>query len=618
MRGRLLLALVAGTLVAAVAWWRRSEPIPLRLPERLVVEDEIAGFAPEGAQVGPIRPGDPLRGAGPRRALLAPPGTRLVWRVAVPSDAVLYLSLGVEGPGRRDPDLGGIRFAVRVDGRQMFTRVVNPAATRRDRRWFAERVELPAATGDGPRELEFSTEAVDPSRPPAGTPGWNQVRLVRETSRERQQARPDAPSVIVVLVDTLRADRLGCYGAPETPSPTLDALAAKGVLFEHAVAQSSWTMPSVASLMSGLHPRSHGAWGSRTNRDQDDATGQLLAHAANTWAEAAAHAGITTIGVSANPLVSRETNLAQGFETFVELPWDAEGRNWAPASAVNDAFLRWLAANPGVRFAAHLQYMEPHDPYTPANAPPAGAGVRAPIAAGWVRDLANQVNWRTAPPLPAAEIAHLRTLYDAEIRTWDAELARLLAGLDTLGVRGSTLVVVTADHGEEFQEHGRLTHGSHLYEETVHVPLVVAGPGIRPARRADLAQGIDLFPTLAARLGLPLPPGLPGRDLLAGGAAGPVFSETVRGIAPDGSRIELLAARRGRWKLVRTPALDRTELYDLAEDPGEQQNRWGEAPEGAELAALLAAFQASAAPAPPADGGDPAFHEKLRALGYAQ
>ena len=614
-----VLAVAVGLGVGAW-WWLR--PDPRRVPAALTLEDEVGvltvdDLPPEaGVREGRVRPGDPLRGAGPRRVLLAPPGTRVRWEVAAPAGAVLRLAFGVEGSGERDPGVSGIHFAIRVDGREVLSRDVNPAARRRDRRWFEERLALPAV--DRPLAIELVTEAVDASRPPAGTAGWSQVRIVRETTRPRQAA--GAPNVLVLLVDTLRADRLGCYGARPSPSPTLDRLAAAGVVFERATAQSSWTMPSMASLFTGLHPRSHGAWGSRSRVEDDDATGQLLALGAVTWAEEAARAGITTVGFSANPLVSRDTNLAQGFETFVELPWDAEGRNWTPAATVNRFFLDWLAANRGLRFVAHLHYMEPHDPYTPprADRPPVPANVRGPVADGWIRQLANQVNWGRTPPLPADEIAYLLGLYDGEIREWDAELARLLVGLDALGVRDSTLVVVTADHGEEFQEHGRLTHGSHLYDETVRVPLVIAGPGIQPERRADLAQGIDLFPTLAMRLGLATPAGLPGRDLFAGRDATPAFAETVRGIAPDGSRIELLSVRRDGWKLVRTPALGRMELYDLTRDPGERENRWGAAPEGEALAALLAAFEASAPPPPRARGGDAGLHEKLRALGYAE
>src|SRR5439155_1311951 len=148
--------------------------------------------------------------------------------------------------------------------------------------------------------------------------------------------------------------------------------------------------------------------------------------------------------------------------------------------------------------------------------------------------------------------------------------------------------VVTADHGEEFQEHGRLKHGSQLYDESIRVPLVIAGPGIPPGRSAGLAQGIDLFPTIATILGLDASH-LSGRNLLIPGTDDLVFSATRAGIAPDGTATEVLAVRSARWKLIFTPGLARYELYDLSDDPTESRNRFGEVPvRRAELRDLLA------------------------------
>src|SRR5205823_11601016 len=151
-------------------------------------------------------------------------------------------------------------------------------------------------------------------------------------------------------------------------------------------------------------------------------------------------------------------------------------------------------------------------------------------------------------PLSGAEVEHLRRLYDAEIRGWDAELGTLLDTLADRGVADSTIVVLTADHGEEFQEHGRLKHRVHLYDELLHVPLVIAGPGVRPGRVAEQAQGIDLFPTLAGLLGAAPPRGLPGRDLLAAGADAPAISETLYGIMPDGATTPIVSLRTADWK----------------------------------------------------------------------
>src|SRR5207247_757782 len=187
-----------------------------------------------------------------------------------------------------------------------------------------------------------------------------------------QPAAPDRPNVLVLLVDTLRADHLGCYGAGPSPSPNLDRLAERGLVFEQAIAQAPWTIPSVATILTGLHPRSHGV-------------------------------------------------------------------------------VAWPFSKPAARPENGPTVLPDVLPTLPAPPPPAG--------------IAERVNWSSGPPLNAAEVQHLRNLYDGGIRFWDAELERLLDGLAALGVRDSTIVVVTADHGEEFQEHGKLTHGPDLYDE---------------------------------------------------------------------------------------------------------------------------------------------------------
>ncbi len=258
--------------------------------------------------------------------------------------------------------------------------------------------------------------------------------------------------------------------------------------------------------------------------------------------------------------------------------------------------------------------MEPHRPYTPPRdlRPPAPPGIRPEVADGRVGALALAIAREGAPPLPAREVEYLHALYLAETRAWDRELPALLDGLARLGVADRTIVVVTSDHGEEFQEHGHLKHGTHLYEETIAVPLVFVGPGIAPGRSAVLAQGIDLFPTLAARLALTPPVGLPGQDLLAAPVPRDGIAETANG-GPG----HLVAVRTARWKLITTPATGGRELYDLAADPGERADVWGaHSSEGDRLAAALDAWRRTAPTAPAAAGPGPDLGQKLRALGY--
>jgi arylsulfatase A-like enzyme len=609
---RLLAAL---TLAATIACRRDAS-----LGPTLTIDDVVQHLDADlgGGERELVDPGDALRGDGARTGLVLAPGATVKVRVAVPERAALRFGVGVAGDKTRDDSRTGIRFTLAVDGGPVFTRTVNPAGHRRDRRWFDERVDLASYAGRSV-EIVLGVEAEEAGKPVAGAAAWSRVRLVQATAVERQRATSGHPNVVVLLVDTLRADAVGLYGAGADASPALDALGARGTVFATAVSQSSWTLPSVASIMTGLPSRRHGAVGeAEQGAKRSHARWGFLADHLTTWAEAAAHAGITTFAASANPLVSAGTNLAQGFETVVELPWDPQGHNWASADEVNAAFLDWLPRREGYRFVAYLHYMEPHDPYTPPAARTAPSSVRPAIARGWVRDAANRINWNGGDPLTPDEVAYLRSRYAGEVQAWDRAFGALVAALARTGLDRDTVIVVTADHGEEFQEHGRLTHSSHLYEESIRVPLVLAGPGVPAQRRSDIAQGIDVFPTLSRVLGTDVPPHLPGRDLLATTDERPAIVETASGIAPDGTAVSLVALRTARWKLVQTPRLDRNEVYDLEQDPREQSDRSQVAPEAAALVAALERWRGEAPAAAVAGASDPSFAAKLRTLGYAE
>ena len=281
-------------------------------------------------------------------------------------------------------------------------------------------------------------------------------------------------------------------------------------------------------------------------------------------------------------------------------------------------FATWLGANRGLRFFAYLHVMEPHDPYTPDphSAPPPPPGARPQIVGGRAHELATALRQSRTPALTAAELSHLRALYDAEVHELDQAIARLLATLDRLAVRDSTVVVLLADHGEAFLEHGKLVHNRLLTEELLRIPLIVNGPGVAPARVMEPVQQVDVYPTVAAILGFPLPPGLTGANLLAPITPRPAFSETEYGDGIGGKDTELVALRAPPWKLIWVPVLARYELFDLAHDPSEHTNRFDDAPEAGALAARLADWRTTAAPPPAAIGYDPALRNKLRALGY--
>jgi arylsulfatase A-like enzyme len=554
-----------------------------------------------------------------RLAVVTPAPGRLAWRTVIPAGARLRFGIGVASDGTRHEERTGLRFAVAVDGREVFARSLNPARERDDRRWWDVDVALDR-WGGRTVELTFAVRADEPSEPLAGIAGWSRVRLATERVFPRQRATAGAPSVLVVVADCLRADRLGAYGAPGR-SPALDALAARGLVFEQAIAQSSWTAPSVATMLTGLHPDSHGVELAEraSNEAPPDFEAIALPRRLVTLAERAQMEGLTTIGVSANPLVSDTASFSQGFEVWHDLRWSKRLRDWSRGHRVNDAFVSWLANDPGNRFFAYLHYMDVHDPYRPPRrfAPPVRTGLPPTIAAGEVRSAATAVKWKGGAPLDDASVAHLRTLYDAEVRSWDAHLEELLGALARLGRLDTTVVVVVADHGEELQEHGALTHGHSLYEELIRVPFVIAGPGVPRGRITTPVQGIDFAPTVGALLGLPPAPELPGQNVLAAFAVRPAVVQTRRGARGDHRPRHLLALRTAGWKLVWEKPGGATELYDLAADPGERENL--DAARPAERSALLAQLQTWSAPAaPPADDPGPDLREALRALGYVE
>ncbi len=634
-----VLVLVAAAV--GVARWRASEdwaegfdlPAEMRIVEgvaNLSVAFDRSHVVSEAADapvhVGRLQPGLDLEVEGRhRRAIIAPPAAVIRFRARAPAGTRLVFGVGVAGERSEEREARGVRFSAAANGRVLTSRTVNPAARKRDRRWFDTEIDL-GLGADAEVEITLATDAEDGDGPLAGVPGWAGVRLVRDVRRTRHAAGPRMPNVVLVLVDTLRADRVGCYGAVPTRTPVLDALAAEGMVFEQAIAQSAWTLPSVASIFTGLHPRSHGVVGIS---DYAAATGAYdrragapdpssLSEALRTLAERAQDAGITTIGISANPLVSRATSLGRGFENFVEFGYEGRHGPWRDGDEINHIFREWLRRNGRYRFFAYLHYMDVHGPYRPPESkrPPVPAGVRPNVARGEVAELARKINAGRDVRLTAVELEYLRALYDADVRAWDDNFGRLLAGLDAAGVRDETVLVVVSDHGEGFLEHGRLKHGVTLYDELLRVPLVIQGPGIGRGREAELAQGIDLLPTIGAMLGLAVGETLPGRNLLARGRGAPAVSETGFGIGPDGASTPLVSWRTREWKLIHTPALGRFELYDLTRDPSERRNVYDTNPRAEELVDALAAWVTNASAAPASDETDPDLGEKLRALGY--
>lgn len=319
-------------------------------------------------------------------------------------------------------------------------------------------------------------------------------------------------SVVLIVVDTLRADRLGAYGYGEATSPRIDALAHGGVRFSNFFTTCSWTRPAMASLLTGLYPRTTGVY-------EEEA--DVLDPSFVTLAERLSAEGYRTFAANANPNISVSYGFSQGFEHYEE----ATGRRktMETADAITDAALSTLDGVDlaGRPYYLQLQYVDPHMPYDPPDS----------------YDRGNP--------------------YDGEIRFADAEIGRLLDGLHARGLLDDALVIVTSDHGEGLESHpgvfGSSQHGTHLYDSVLHVPFIVSHPGLVEGRVVDgLASAIDVVPTVLDLLGLPDDDTLPGRSLAGPmrgwpdwGAPELVFAET------DWRRQDKVAVRTADGKLVR-------------------------------------------------------------------
>jgi len=443
-------------------------------------------------------------------------------------------------------------------------------------------------------------------------------------------AQQPPPNVIVVLVDTLRADRLGVYGNRNGLTPYLDELARRGTVFGNAYAASSWTCPSVTSLFSSRYPSQHQV----TNWDA------LISDSEVTLGERLQQAHYRSLGFVANLRLTEQLGYGQGFER-----WNA----YMSATKLRaDRLRRRLLSSPEMAAARgaqaplflYVHYMEPHAPY---NMPPryrkkferrADPSIDSAAAAQKLLDL-------NFGALSAAELDHLTSLYDAEVAFLDDELRRLMAGLEARGLLQHSIVVVTADHGEELGEHQLVGHGVSLYNQELHVPLIVVGQGV-PAGQVvrEPVSLMDVAPSLLALIGQPAEPRFEGRSLvplLQGGTAPvDIAAELFQASTTFDARRHSSAIVRGNHKLLTIAGNWRTvadaEMYDLAADPAEtkpvgyvggpRQLAAG-TPELALAEDLVRALQqretrlASSATPQERAPVDEKMRERLRGLGYA-
>jgi len=376
------------------------------------------------------------------------------------------------------------------------------------------------------------------------------------------EPRPERPDVVWIVVDTLRADRLGAYGSGRGLTPNLDRFCSASVTFTDAEAHAPWTLPSIASMLTSRLPPEHGAGGHLDARLR--ARFSALAPEARTLPEVFAEHGYRTAAITNVTFLTPEFGVVQGIEDLDARAFDSN-LDVRDATATTDAALRRLAdgRDPLLLF---VHYFDPHALYDPPPAERArfAAGVPPGFRFGTRADMA--ALRRGALELDPPTLEHAERLYDAEVAYVDRELGRLLEALDA---RTDTIVVVTSDHGEEFGDHGGFEHGHTVYRELLHVPLAIAAPKLAPRRVTAPVGLIDVAPTLVELSGLPYEPAFAGHSLvpLARGAPSEPRALFAEGNMWGPKKTSL---RVGDWKLISSDEPGaRPELYALSTDPAE-------------------------------------------------
>jgi arylsulfatase len=437
-------------------------------------------------------------------------------------------------------------------------------------------------------------------------------------------SRTPRPNVLLIVLDALRADRLHCYGCAQETSPTLDRLASEGVLFSDDMAQGAETVNSVPLLLAGRRPGDRGmVW-----REVGGLKYAVPGPGSQTLAELLRKQGYATGLISENPVLGTEPAVTRGFDT-VEAPLNGAAI-WVQASGdeLNQQTFAWLGsrARAGKPFFLYLHYLDPHGEYRP---PPEFCVLGRP---GYTAhdDKINQAmtelpEGELAPGTTAkllssggltrADVARLSDLYDDEVLYGDHCVGQLFSKLKALGLYDNTLIVVTADHGEAFLEHDDAKHRASLYQELVHVPLIVKGPGIGGDRSMDqLVESVDIAPTILEAAGGGASTGMSGHSLYGALAHGTKLADEIA--MAEIPLAKSYALRDGKLKLIVSPG--RVQLYDLSQDPGETRDLRSARPEEVDrltklLGRLLSQRSESTTKAEPLTARQ---REVLKSLGY--
>ncbi|MFQ5515806.1 MAG: sulfatase-like hydrolase/transferase [Myxococcota bacterium] len=481
----------------------------------------------------------------------------------------------------------------------------------------------------------------------AADPAYEERRNTLERAEAglpRASARRDMPNVLLVVIDTLRADHLSSYGYSRKTSPHIDELASESVVFTNAVSQAPWTAASIASLLTGLYPSVHGLDGGiRWGAGQRTAGGKLpfaiqktLSSTQLTLAEMLRRRGYRTAGFVSNVYVNSIFGFSLGFETYDDEHEDYSrdvGHAKRRGEDTNAHVFEWLDGKPQEPFFLLVHYNDCHWPYIPPE--PHGREYVEGYTGSLTPENTGTVVEKQGKPitgLSQEDLQYIIGLYDGEIHYADENVGRLLERIEKAGFERELLTVLTADHGEEFLDHGSASHGYTLYEEQIHVPLIVRHPGHLKPRRVDAqVRLIDVLPTILALAGVELDAAarVQGTSLL------PLLEgRTTQGVREAFSEATYVGAKKSLRsdtgkKLIYSFAGEGAMLFDLKSDPHERRNLLDEKPE---LAAPLQEnlelwVQANQATRVALFGGegpdqeivlDAETQERLKALGYIQ
>jgi arylsulfatase A-like enzyme len=433
--------------------------------------------------------------------------------------------------------------------------------------------------------------------------------------------------VVLISVDTLRADHLGAYGYDRPTSPSLDRVAGSGAQFLDASTTSPWTLPSHASLLTGLYPSHHGVK-DHVNR---------LSDSVPTLASILVEHGYQTMAVINSHNLSRRYGLDRGFERF-DYVYEWSGERGQKRKIVNrgaeitDRAIEWLKQRDERPFLLFLHYYDVHSDFA---AQPEYKELFVRPFRGHINGKTRQLNdlRRREAKISKRAVDHLLDLYDAEIRQLDTTLQRLFDFIENAGLSDDVILIVTSDHGEEFMDHGSLLHGRTYYQEIMRVPLIFRGAGIeRGVRIEDPVSLVDVVPTILGLLSLETmntdasafdgidlspnmkPAGADGHAKKPSGEDRLLFAEADHGNEePDMKRM----VRQGRFKLLFNRVTGESRLHDLLDDPDERHDIGAREPErAARFEQELQTFIQSEAEPEEIEPPDAEAVELLKELGY--